>query len=211
MKRYLGAYDVVVRRNEAVPILEKVLKANSTDGFGNLASKVSPIQPFSIRTNFRGAEKKTGMEKPVSLIGNNSETYIERADVPRNDAWIDERKVLLGRAYGAGDSFPHQIYNLPIIAGPGTACTETYLVISRFKKEADAKRFAGYLRTRFVRFLVSLRKNTQDIYNERFQFVPDLPMDQNWDDIKLYRKYAITKDEIGFINSMIRPMDEGDE
>ena len=211
MQRYLGTYDVVVRRNEAVPILEKVLKVNSEDGFGNLASKVSPIQPFSIRTNFRGSETKAGMKKPVLLIGNNSETYIERADVPRHDAWIDEWKVLLGRAYGAGDSFPHQIYNRPIIAGPGTACTETYLVISRFKRELNAKRFAAFLRTRFVRFLVSLRKNTQDIYNERFQFVPDLPMDQDWDDLKLYRKYGITKEEIGFINGMIRPMDGGDE
>jgi site-specific DNA-methyltransferase (adenine-specific) len=211
MKRYLGAYDVVVRRNEAVPILEKVLKVNARDGFGNLASKVSPIQPFSIRTNFRGAEKKTGMRKPVLLIGNNSETYIERSEIPRNDAWVDQWKVLLGRAYGAGDGFPHQIYNYPIIAGPGTACTETYLVIGGFTKEADAKRFGGYLRTRFVRFLVSLRKNTQDIYNERFQFVPDLPMDRAWDDATLYKKYGITRDERAFIDSMIRPMGEADE
>ncbi|MCG3135437.1 MAG: hypothetical protein HMLKMBBP_03088 [Planctomycetes bacterium] len=211
MRRFLGAYDVVVRRNEAVPILEKVLKVNAKDGFGNLAAKVSPIQPFSIRTNFRGAEKKTGMKKPVVLIGNNSATYIERAEVPRNDAWIDEWKVLLGRAYGAGDAFPHQIYNYPIIAGPGTACTETYLVIGRFKKEAEAKRFAGYLRTRFVRFLVSLRKNTQDIYNERFQFVPDLPMDRDWDDAALYNKYSVTKKEIVFIESMVRSMGNDDE
>ena len=211
IKRFLGDYDVLVRRNEAVPILEKVLKINKKDGYGNLAKKVSAIQPFSIRTNFRGSEKKTGMKKPVVLIGNNSETYIERADVPRNDAWIDEWKVLLGAAYGAGDSFPHQIYNYPIIAGPGTACTETYLVIDRFKKEIQAKRFATYLRTRFVRFLVSLRKYTQHLYNERFQFVPDLPMDQDWTDEMLYKKYGITKNEIAFINSMIRPMDEGDE
>lgn len=210
MKRHLGSYDVVVRRNEAVPILEKVLKVNSKDGVGNLASKVSAIQPFSIRTNFRGAGSPKGMKRPVRLIGNSEDMYIERASVPRNDAWIDEWKVLLGRAYGAGDTFPHQIYNHPIIAGPGTACTETYLVISRFKKAADAKRFAGYLRTRFVRFLVSLRKNTQDIYNERFQFVPDLPMDGDWNDAILYKRYGITRDEIAFINSMIRPMSEGD-
>ncbi len=125
MRRHLSAYDVLVRRNEAVPILEKVLRTNKKDGYDNLARKVSPIQPFSIRTNFRGAEKKTGMKKPVLLIGNNSETYIERADVPRNDSWIDDWKVLLGAAYGAGDSFPHQIYNHPILAGPGAACTET--------------------------------------------------------------------------------------
>jgi site-specific DNA-methyltransferase (adenine-specific) len=85
------------------------------------------------------------------------------------------------------------------------------LVIDRFKKEVEAKRFAAYLRTRFARFLVSLRKYTQHLYNERFQFVPDLPMDQDWDDVTLYRKYGITKDEIGFISSMVRPMGEGDE
>lgn len=211
MQRYLGAYDIVVRRNEAVPILEKVLKVNSKDGFGTLASKVSPIQPFSIRTNFRGAAKKTGMKRPVLLIGNNNETYIERADVPRNDAWIDVWKVLLGAAYGAGDSVPHQIYNYPIIAGPGTACTETYLVIDRFDKKDQAIRLTGYLRTRFVRFLVSLRKYTQHLYNERFSFVPDLPMDREWTDEILYKKYCITETEIAFIESMIRPMGEGDE
>lgn len=210
MKRYLGAYDVVVRRNEAVPILEKVLKVNSKDGFGNLASRVSPIQPFSIRTNFRGAQTSKGMTNPVRLIRNNGEDFIERSEVPRNDAWIDEWKVLLGRAYGAGDAFPHQIYNCPIIAEPGTACTETYLVIGRFKEEAEAKLFAGYLRTRFVRFLVSLRKNTQDIYNERFRFVPDLPLDRIWTDEVLYKKYNITKTEMAFVESMIRPMGEGD-
>lgn len=211
MQRLLGAYDVLVRRNEAVPILEKVLEQNTKDGFGNLGMSVSPIQPFSIRTNFRGADKPKGMKKPVKLYGNGGETFIERADIPRNVAWVDEWKVLLGRAYGAGDAFPHQIYNHPIVAEPGSACTETYLVIGRFEREAEAKRFAAYLRTRFVRFLVSLRKNTQDIYSERFQFVPDLPMDRIWNDSMLYEKYGIAEDEIAFIDSMIRPMDESDE
>ncbi len=211
MKRYLGTYDILVRRNEAVPILDKVLMLNFEKGYGNLAAKVSPIQPFSIRTNFRGAETSKGMKNPVRLIRNGGDAFIERADVPRNDAWIDDWKVLLGRAYGAGDSFPHQIFNHPIIAGPGSVCTETYLVISRFQREVEARRFAKYMKTKFVRFLVSLRKNTQDIYNERFQFVPDLPMDQEWSDDTLYKKYGITSDEITFINSMIRPMGDTDE
>jgi site-specific DNA-methyltransferase (adenine-specific) len=210
MSRYLGAYDIVVRRNEAVPILQKVLDRNARDGHGNLASKVSAIQPFSIRTNFRGAASPKGMATPVRLIGNGGDTFIERASVPRNDAWIDEWKVLLGAAYGAGDSFPHQIYNYPIIAGPGTACTETYLVIDRFKSQAEAEKFAAYLRTRFVRFLVSLRKYTQHLYNERFQFVPDLPMDRDWDDALLFERYGITESEIAFIESMIRPMGDAD-
>jgi site-specific DNA-methyltransferase (adenine-specific) len=188
-----------------------VITTNAKDGLGNLAAKVSPIQPFSIRTNFRGAPQPNGLKLPVRLIGNGGDTYIERDRIPRNDAWVDDWKVLLGRAYGAGDSFPHQIYNYPIIGEPGSACTETYLVIGRFKTKKEAKHFDSYLRTRLVRFLVSLRKNTQDIYSERFQFVPDLPMDRDWSDEALYKKYGITEDEISFINSMIRPMEGGGE
>jgi site-specific DNA-methyltransferase (adenine-specific) len=211
MKRLLGAYDVVVRRNEAVPILEKVLAKSKADGYPSLAACVSPIQPFSIRTNFRGAASAAGLKRPVRLIGNGGDSYISRDAVPRNESWIDEWKVLLGAAYGAGDGFPHQIYNHPIVAGPGSACTETYLVIKRFDSENHANRFAQFLRTRLVRFLVSLRKYTQHLYNERFQFVPDLPMDREWTDLLLYKRYGITLDETAFIESMIRPMDSDDE
>jgi site-specific DNA-methyltransferase (adenine-specific) len=84
-------------------------------------------------------------------------------------------------------------------------------VIGRFRTEREAKKLETYLRTRFVRFLVSLRKNTQHIFNERFQFVPDLPMDREWTDKELYKKYGLTKEEIEFIESMIRPMEAGDE
>lgn len=210
-RRYLAQYDILVRWNEAVPILEKVIRATQTDGYANLSAQVSPIQPFSIRTNFRGASSSKGMAAPVRLIGNGGHSFIERDKVPRNDAWIDEWKVLLGAAYGAGEGYPHQIYNHPIVAEPGTACSETYLVIGRFKSEIEAKRFASYLRTKFVRFLVSLRKYTQHLYNERFQFVPSLPMDREWTDISLNEKYGLTGDEVGFIDSMIRPMNLGGE
>ena len=208
LARQLDSFDVLIRRNEAIPILEKVLSTNEEDGCGRLSEHVSAIQPFSIRTNFRGAESPKKLRDPIELIGNGGSTYIERIAVPRNEEWVDEWKVLLGSAYGAGDNYPHQIFNYPIIAGPGTACTETYLVINHYTSKQSASRLDAYLRTRLVRFLVSLRKNTQHIYSERFQFVPDLPMNRKWTDELLYEKYGITKDEIAFIESMIRPMDE---
>jgi len=80
-------------------------------------------------------------------------------------------------------------------------------IISRFKTKVAATRFAGYLRTRFARFLVSLRKNTQHLYNERFQFVPDLPMGQDWTDKLLYEKYGINASDVAFIESLIRGME----
>ncbi|MCC6545511.1 MAG: Eco57I restriction-modification methylase domain-containing protein [Nitrospirae bacterium] len=207
--RHLNAYDIFVRYNTGVSILEKVWPEGVKKQ--NLGAHVSPIQPFSLRTAFRGKENPRGLKKPIKLWTSEGFTFIERSDVPRNDDWIDQWKVILGRAYGERGSFPYWITSDPIILEPGTACTETYLVINRFNSKKKAKLFAAYLRTRLVRFLISLRKNTQDLFSERFSFVPDLPMDRQWTDKMLYKKYCIAKNEIAFINAMIRPMDESDE
>jgi site-specific DNA-methyltransferase (adenine-specific) len=91
----------------------------------------------------------------------------------------------------------------PIIAEPGTACTETYLVAGHFENEEAATFCAQYLRTRFVRFLVSLRKATQHATRNVYSFVPDIPLDQEWTDAKLYKRYSLTHDEIAFIESQI--------
>lgn len=95
----------------------------------------------------------------------------------------------------------------PIIAEPGEACTETYVVAGRFENERSARRYAAYLRTRFARFLVSLRKYTQHANRSVYAFVPDIPLSRDWTDEKLYERYGLTKDEIAFIESIVRPMD----
>jgi site-specific DNA-methyltransferase (adenine-specific) len=207
--RKLDAYDIFVRYNVGALILEKVWPHGITQD--NLARNVSPTQPFGLRTSFRGKESAKGLGNPIILRTSQGESFIERADVPRNDHWIDQWKVILGLAYGERGAFPYWITSNPEILEPGTACTETYLVIDRFDSEHEARLFATYLRTRFVRFLISLRKNTQHLYSERFVFVPHLPMDRIWTNEMLYHKYGITDDEIVFINSMIRPMSEGND
>jgi site-specific DNA-methyltransferase (adenine-specific) len=206
--RQLDAYDILVRYNIGVSILKKVWPKGVQPA--NLGTRVSPIQPFALRTAFRGQATAKGLKRPVKLRTSEGDTYIGRADVPRNEEWIDQWKVILGRAYGERGSFPYWITSDPIVLEPGTACTETYLVINRFDSERKAKLFARFLRTRFVRFLISLRKNTQDLYSERFSFVPDLPMNQKWTDEMLYEKYGLTKTEVAFIESMIRPMEDAD-
>lgn len=96
-----------------------------------------------------------------------------------------------------------QVLSKPIIAEPGTACTESYVVAGVFDNEVEAKHYGSYLRTRFARFLVSLRKSTQDAPKNVYGFIPDLPLNQQWTDAKLYKRYALTTDEIAFIESQV--------
>jgi site-specific DNA-methyltransferase (adenine-specific) len=216
LSRYLNEYDILVRYNEAVPILERVLGSSGSVAFDSLASQVAPIQPFSIRTNFRGAPNNDGMTNPVLIYQNGGTGFIERDAIPRNANWVDQWKVFLsGTASEHGGqtdkSGTRRVFSRILVGGPGTACTETYLVAGRYRTKTEATNLGAYLRTKFVRFLVSLRTNTQHLYSERFAFVPKLPMDREWTDKMLYKTYKLTKDEIAFIERMIRPMGGEDE
>ncbi|WP_119696523.1 Eco57I restriction-modification methylase domain-containing protein [Microbacterium halotolerans] len=199
LERYLNAYDVLVRRNEAVPILEKV----RAKGEPTLDSRVSSRKPFGLATNYRGESSPVGLEDPVKLFGNQRVDWTERDDLPANRNWVDDWKVLMTRVQGTSAAVETKFLSKPIIAGPGTACTETYLVAGRFDSRQVANLYAAYLRTRFVRFLVSLRKSTQDAARGVYAFVPDLPLDQEWTDAKLYLRYGLTSEEIAFIETQV--------
>lgn len=69
----------------------------------------------------------------------------------------------------------------------------------------------SYIQTKFFRFLVSLRKISQDATQKVYSFVPVQDFSKPWTDEELYEKYGINDEEIAFINSMIRPMDVGGE
>jgi site-specific DNA-methyltransferase (adenine-specific) len=115
--------------------------------------------------------------------------------------------VLVSKASPGGDEYPHMIVSKPIISEPNSACTETYLVIKDVKSKKEAENLVSYIKTRFFRFMMSLVKNTQNISKASYQFVPLQDFSEPWTDEKLYAKYALTKEEIAFIESMIRPME----
>ena len=64
-----------------------------------------------------------------------------------------------------------------------------------------------YICTRFFRFLVLLKKNSQNAAKGVYQLVPQQDFSRPWTDADLYAKYNLTEEEIAFIESMIRPMD----
>ena len=117
-------------------------------------------------------------------------------------------------AYGEGGEardYPRMIMGRPIVAAPPSACTETYLVVGAYETEIEANNLDNYLRTKFLRFLVGLRKNTQHITKDRFSFVPLLPMTKVWTDKKLYAHFGLSDDEIAFIDLIVRPMETKNE
>jgi len=202
--RYLGEHgDIFIRHAESLPILEKI----QSKATRFVDEQVAPSKPFGLRTFFKDYSEKK-MKGMIDLYGNGGIYYIRPFQVLLNEDWIDKWKVLTSNGYNGGDSFPHKILGTPIVAPPGSACTETYVVCGVFESEVEARNFEAYVRTKFFRFLVSLRKNTQHVTQSRFKFVPVLDMRKRWTDELLNAEFGITKDEEAFIASIVKEMPE---
>lgn len=200
--RYLDAYDVLIRRNEAVSILDKVAGA----GEPSLNTRVSSRKPFGLPTNFHGSATESA--GAIRFYGSQRISWVKKSDLLANTAWVSEWKVLMTAVQGTSAAIETKFLSKPIVAGPGTACSETYLVAGHFATEEEALNYASYLRTRFARFLVSLRKPTQHATRDVYSFVPDLPLDEEWTDEKLYKRYELTEDEIVFLESQVAAHDD---
>ena len=211
--------DVFIRYNSGVSILKAVMRVENGTAKGDVAvalpspkqfsSMVSSLKPFGFRTFFKGKERQG--KSDVIVYQNGGIGYTPRKDVLVGTDLIDQWKVYIPRAGSGSDAFPHPIVGRPFVGEPGSICTETYLCIGPLKSKSEAENVCSYLRTRLVRFLILLHKPSQDASRAVYTFVPKQDFSENWTDVKLYKKYRITKDEIAFIESMIRPMELGDE
>ena len=197
--RLLNSYDILVRFNKAIPILEKVLARNEK----KYNERMSSQKPFGFRTNFTDFESNK-FKGAVEIYANKNIGWISKDKILVNQNLIKKYKVLLSGAYNGGDAYPHQIINKPIVASNNSCCTETYIVCDYFDNVEEAKNLEAYIRTRFFRFLVWLRKISQHNPKERFSFVPMLDMNKTWTDADLYKRYDISSDEIKFIEEMVR-------
>ncbi len=195
--------NIFIRFNEAIPIYKKVRKFKEKS-FMNF---VSSRKPFGFSSDFRDFLPR-GDKDSIKMYGNKIVGYLtKRAKISQNNDWVKKWKIFISFGYGAGDGYPHQIINKPFIGEPNTCSTETYLVIGPFNNEKTTKNVLSYMTTKFFRFMVMLKKNTQNGTRHVYEFVPMQDFSKPWTDEELYKKYSLTKEEIEFIEKMIRPMD----
>ena len=116
---------------------------------------------------------------------------------------------MISKAYGERGDFPYLVIGKPFLALPNEVCTETYLTIGPNDSKEYAENIISYMTTKFFRFFVLFKKNTQNAAKGVYQFVPMQDFCKPWTDEELYEKYGLTNDEISFIDSMIRPMELG--
>lgn len=197
--------ETFIRFNEAVSILRKV-QAFKEKSFADI---VSTRKPFGLESKDQIFEASGNDRAPVHAYPKNG--FINKNCIRNNLTAVSQYKVFISKAYGERGEFPYLVIGKPFIGLPGEVCTETYLLVGASGNRAYVENILSYMRTRFFRFFVLLKKNTQNASKGVYEFAPMQDFSRPWTDEDLYAKYGLSDMEIEFIESMIRPMElEGD-
>jgi site-specific DNA-methyltransferase (adenine-specific) len=198
----LNQFDTFIRYGTAADVLEKVKMR--TRNF--LSEDVSSLRPFGLRTYVRPEDKGDLM-----LFWSGGVGQYPSEKVMFGLEMINKWKTITSiRSYDHGglpdkDGFRRVLSRIEILP-PGTICTETYIVIGTFSTEDEARLLYDYLKTKFVRFLISLMSFSQDIAKKSYALVPKVELSLNWTDQKLYKFYDLSTQEVNFIETHIKDM-----
>jgi site-specific DNA-methyltransferase (adenine-specific) len=213
---------VLIRDSYAMAILEKILDIEGEyylDDDSNLSGLVSPKDYFTNKqfltsswSDYCRHKDETNSIKYYlnKNIHKLDYAWISENDIPKNRISIKLNKVFIPAAGGTGND--DQVLGRPFYGEPNSVCSQTYLVIGydperhNFSKK-ECLNIISYIKTRFFRYLVSIKKKTQNGPRGVYQFVPMQDFSKPWVDEELYKKYNLTADEIKFIESMIKPME----
>ena len=208
--------DVFIRFNDGLSILKKVVKVETGSDRSlelpdakKFINMVSSIGAFGLATTFRGKEKRKGND--LKVYRNGGVGYIERSDIEKEKAFFDKWKVFIGAAgpgTGNKDTYPHRIISTPFVGEPGSISSWTYMHIGPFDSKTEAESVVSYLCCRLTRLLILLHKPSQHTTRKVYAFVPNQSWTKTWTDRDLYEKYGLSESEIGFIEKIIRPMDD---
>jgi site-specific DNA-methyltransferase (adenine-specific) len=204
--RQLDEFEVFVRDPRAIGILRKVLAA----GDKPVTNILTADTPFGLATNFDGFDdkKKSGSVALHYVRGGRRDVgFVQRSTITKNANLIDKWKVLVPKAGSdGGQKIPDSVLGKPWISRPPSVATQTFLAFC-VETEDEARSVQSYYCTKFFRHLVSLRKLTQDALRPMYGWVPMQSWNRSWTDAALYKKYKLTKEEIDYVETVIRPMD----
>lgn len=212
--------DIILSLNPMVTILDNVRQYPNIEFLTKLTKGRNAF-------NITGKEAKKISEKDYfegayELRASYEEIrYISPEKISKNIEIAEKYKIFISKANGGAgtlsDGKQVSIIGEPYIGKPKSVCTDSLIPIGSFTTEIEAINLRKYLRTKFARFMVGIMKTSQNITQIVYRFVPlqdfSLNSDIEWNetlssiDKQLYKKYGLDKEQVDFIESIIREME----
>lgn len=192
-----------VKNDKFIP-LTKITKGRNAFG---VIGKQSVVDEVSTETKFKGACELRCKANEIR--------YIKEDKITKNIDVFNSYKVFISKSAGA----PHtdkKVIGQPYIGQKKSACTDSLIPIGKFETLIQAENLKKYLETKFLRFMVTLVKSSQNTTQIVYRFVPmqdftnesdiDWTKSINEIDEQLFNKYNLTEEERNHIKSSIKDM-----
>lgn len=195
------------------------------DDFENLRELTGSGTGKKITSKVMGKAKEVFKEKATSsndvrMVGLSSSgrqrvsRYIDVKYLQSN-SFINKYKVEIPKANGTGKL--GERLSTPFVEQPNEGVTDTFISFGPFDTQDEAEALLKYIKTKFCRALLGIRKITQDNPKSAWEYVPMQDFSSNSDidwsksvfDVghQLYEKYDLSDDEIHFIETKVQAMD----
>lgn len=200
--------------------LTEVPRIYEVQGKGT-AAKITSNAFENLTEIFVDSEDKLS-DKGVQIMGRikgSRETRWINAKYLQPCDFLNYYNVFVPEANGTGaigEVLSTPVIGVPVIGVPVIGHTDTFLSIGKFASAEEASACLKYVKSKFARCLLGTLKATQHNPKDTWANVPMQDFTANSDidwsksieeiDIQLYAKYNLSKDEIVFIESMIKPM-----
>ena len=212
---------IVIRDHRSMEIIEKIVNVEgnyfNTD-IKCFSSLVSPKDFFTnketLTSSWKGyVDNKDSAHSIKYYLNKNIHKkdfgYVSLKDISKNHDSIKLTKVYIPAAGGNGAD--QIILGKPFLGDSNSVCSQTYLVIGYDPQKHNfnvnqCENIISYIKTKFFRYLVSIKKKTQNGPRGVYQFVPLQDFNEEWTDEKLYKKYDLTQEQIDMIENAIRPL-----
>ena len=202
--RSLGEYEYFVRSNLALSVIRKVLAKNEP----LMSTTVYSRNYFSLATTVSGPDEMR--PNCVKVLTSKGEIFLHKTSISDKEHILDKYKVIITYAMSGGNKPTsegnYQILSSLRVLPPQEACTETYLILGVFDTKEQADNMVLYMSGKLSRFLLLQALTSIHITKDKFCFVPVQDYSNPVTDAALYEKYALSKEEIEYIESIIKEM-----
>lgn len=214
--RKLDEFNVFIRYNEAINIIQKVnLRTKQS-----LVKIISSLSPFGIESSARGLQ--TAQSGKCRLYSSEGVSYINPSKIKSGEIYVNSYKVMISKVTSEHAGEPDKTGKFKVISTlrllePNEVCTFSYFLIGCYDNKVEANNLMSYLKTKFVRFVLLQSVSSINLSKDKFINIPlqnfTNKSDIDWSksiseiDKQLYKKYNLTQDEIEFIEKTVKPME----
>ncbi len=211
-KLFEDGLDIIIYDGINFAILSKV-QSNDFVSFTEITTGRNAFGIIGKQSVIDEISKSKYFDDSVELRCKDNEIrYVKRSAITKGTDLIDKYKVFISKSAGNPNT-DTRVIGLPYLGNPNSVCTDSLFPVGKFSTKKEAENLQKYMNTKFLRFMVSILKASQNVCQNVYQFVPLQDFTKNSDidwskplqeiDNQLFDKYKLSDEERNYINEKI--------